>query len=645
MVYRTRRGLIFIIWIFGATWLIAACGSTSTESVTGPSAPKCSVSLTGPAESIHPNGGGGAIVVTTQPECAWTATAEASWLTDLTPSQGQGDGQVQFQVSANPNANARSGAININGQRSVIQQGGSACEFDLRINLSQFPAAGGSGVVTVAGPAGCAWTASSNVGWIVVATPAGSGSADVSFTVAANTGAARTGVVTIGGHPVTIQQSAANVQTCTVAINPTSQSVPSAGATGVAVTVTAASGCARPATSNATWITVVTGATGSGNGTVTLNVAANNGAARTGTVTIGGQVFTVNQAAAQTCTVTINPTSQTVPATGATGISVAVTAPSECARPATSNATWITVASGATGSGAGTVTLNVAANSGAARTGTVTIGGQIFTVNQAAAQTCTVAINPTSQSVPAAGATGVIVTVTAPSGCARPATSNATWITVASGATGSGNGTVTLNVAANAGAARTGTVTIGDQTFTVNQAAAAAQCSYSINPTSQTVGSDAGTGSPVAVTAAAGCAWTATANVGWLQITSGASGTGNGTVNFNFSSFSGSSRTGTLTIAGQTFTVSQVRCTITVAPTLQAAPALGGTFSATVTTQTGCRWTADSHTSWITVTAGADGVGNGTFSYSVGVNLGGARSGHIDIEDARLDVNQAAVLK
>jgi hypothetical protein len=545
-------------WIFGATVLAAACGSTSSESVTGPSAPKCSVSLTGPAEPMSANGGAGTVVVSTQPECAWTATAEANWIAQVAPSQGQGDGEVQFQVGSNPDATARSGAININGERAVIQQGGAACQLDLRISVSQFSASGGAGVVTVAGPGGCAWTAASSVSWIVVSPTTGSGGGDVSFTVAGNSGAARTGTITIGGHQATIQQAAANAQTCTVTLNPTSQSVAAAGATGISVAVTAPSGCARPATSNAAWITIVSGATGSGNGTVTLNVSANTGAARTGTVTIGGQIFTVNQAAAQTCTVTINPT---------------------------------------------------------------------------------------SQSVPAAGATGISVSVTAPTGCARPATSNATWITVASGATGSGNGTVTLNVAANTGGARTGTVTIGGQTFTVNQAAAAAQCSYSISPTTQTVGSDSGAGLPVAVTAGAGCAWTATSNVGWMQITSGSSGTGNGTVNFTFSSFSSSSRTGTLTIAFQTFTVTQVACTTTLTPTTQSVSALGGAFTASVTTQTGCRWTAESNNSWIIVTNGTNRVGSGTFSYSVAANTGGSRSGEIDVENRELDVNQAAVLK
>jgi hypothetical protein len=47
---------------------------------------------------------------------------------------------------------------------------------------------------------------------------------------------------------------------------------------------------------NDSWITVLTGASGSGNGTVTFQVSNNNtGIQRTGTMTIAGRTFTVNQ--------------------------------------------------------------------------------------------------------------------------------------------------------------------------------------------------------------------------------------------------------------------------------------------------------------------------------------------------------------
>ena len=81
-------------------------------------------------------------------------------------------------------------------------------------------------------------------------------------------------------------------------------------------------------------------------------------------------------------------------------------------------------------------------------------------------------------------------------------------------------------------------------------------CTYSINPTSASYGSGGGSGS-VTVTAGTGCSWTASSNATFITITSGSSGSGNGTVNYSVASNSGASRNGTMTIAGQTFTVSQ----------------------------------------------------------------------------------------
>jgi len=63
----------------------------------------------------------------------------------------------------------------------------------------------------------------------------------------------------------------------------------------------------------------------------------------------------------------------------------------------------------------------------------------------------------------------------------------------------------------------------------------------------------------VALTASNGsCPWTAQSNASWLTITSGASGVGNGTVTYAAArNATGTGRTGTMTIAGQTFTVIQ----------------------------------------------------------------------------------------
>jgi hypothetical protein len=82
-------------------------------------------------------------------------------------------------------------------------------------------------------------------------------------------------------------------------------------------------------------------------------------------------------------------------------------------------------------------------------------------------------------------------------------------------------------------------------------------CTYSISPTSASFAAAGGSGS-VTVTAGAGCNWTAVSNATFITITGGASGSGNGTVSYSVASNGGTtSRSGTMTIAGQTFTVTQ----------------------------------------------------------------------------------------
>jgi plastocyanin len=230
-------------------------------------------------------------------------------------------------------------------------------------------------------------------------------------------------------------------------------------------------------------------------------------------------------------------------------------APTGCTWTSVSQASWITITAGNSGSGNGGVSYIISANADAnSRTGTVAIAGQIFTVTQAGSS-CTPAISPTTRNHGSGSETGT-VTVTAGSGCSWTAVSNVTWITITAGSGGTANGSVSYSVAANADAtARTGTATIAGQVFTVTQAGA--PCTPSISPTSRSHGAAASTGNTVAVTAGSGCAWTAASNASWLTITAGSSGTGDGTVTYSVAANTGGARTGTMTIAGQTFTVTQ----------------------------------------------------------------------------------------
>lgn len=82
---------------------------------------------------------------------------------------------------------------------------------------------------------------------------------------------------------------------------------------------------------------------------------------------------------------------------------------------------------------------------------------------------CTYSISPTSQSFSAAGGIGTINVMTDPN-CRWTAGSNTSWITIVSGGSGTGVGSVGYKVSENkAKAKRTGTISVAGQQFTVNQ--------------------------------------------------------------------------------------------------------------------------------------------------------------------------------
>jgi len=97
----------------------------------------------------------------------------------------------------------------------------------------------------------------------------------------------------------------------------------------------------------------------------------------------------------------------------------------------------------------------------------------------------------------------------------------------------------------------------GESGYSNEVSATPVPCSYSINPTGQSFTFTGGSGS-ISVIVVNGCNWNATSNVSWITITSGSSGSGNGTVNYLVAANTGAScQYGTITVAGNTFIVTQ----------------------------------------------------------------------------------------
>jgi hypothetical protein len=86
---------------------------------------------------------------------------------------------------------------------------------------------------------------------------------------------------------------------CTYNLSRTGDGIGAAGGR-LAFAVTTLTGCTWSAASTASWIAIVSGQTGTASATVSLTVAANPGAARTGNVGVAGRVYTVSQSAAGT---------------------------------------------------------------------------------------------------------------------------------------------------------------------------------------------------------------------------------------------------------------------------------------------------------------------------------------------------------
>ena len=205
---------------------------------------------------------------------------------------------------------------------------------------------------------------------------------------------------------------------------------------------------------------------------------------------------------------------------------------------------------------------------------------------------CSYSIKPTSYNA-GRGPDNIIVQVVAPDGCGWTARSNASWVTVSDGATGSGSGAVRLDVDSNSGPPRAATITIAGIAFTLTQEGAAPQCSNSIDPTSRTVGPDRSDVN-VEVRTASGCAWTAVSNDAWIAVADGSGGTGNGHVHLRVdSNTTMATRTGTVAIAGQTFTVQQagIDCKYDIKPDhYDAGPGPDG-VRIDVKAAPGCTWT------------------------------------------------------
>ena len=130
------------------------------------------------------------------------------------------------------------------------------------------------------------------------------------------------------------------------------------------------------------------------------------------------------------------------------------------------------------------------------------------------------------------------------------------------------------------------------------------------------------------------CVWTATSNASWLTVTDGASGTGSGTVSYSIDELATGTRNSSVTIAQQTFTVTQTvpscASATTISPTSATFTGAGGTGSVAITVPDGCAYDVLPllHTPWIVIDSPGVRVGSSTATYTVTPNTTGNQRHH-----------------
>jgi uncharacterized protein (TIGR03437 family) len=546
------------------------------------------------------------------------------------------------------------------------------CNPSVTLSNAALSAAAGTANLTVTTDvAGCAWTLASTSTWLKFTPAAGNGNATVTVNVAANTSAqSRVGVILANSRRTFVYQSGQTA--CQFLFLPTAMGLSSSSERHLLLIQSSDPTCTWTASSNQSWLHILSPPSGTGSGTITVGTDPNTGSSmRTANLSVGTQNLPVTQAAGG-CGISLSTTSAGFgPAGGLGGVNVLAAASTCSWSPQTAASSWILLPNTNTSYGNGLVRFSVTPNNtGQARTGTLTVAGQSVTITQASTYTTirdqatgsgtstaglapTVAApmvsgrlrTPQPRSVPGCGskppstpihldAAGDPVTVTitqVKSGCNVTAVPQNNWLTVTASGT-------TVRISANPGTVQTrkGMLIINPNDpdvingwqWEVDQDGAAPLVIPSSKELQATAGSDV---IPVDSSSGSNCYWTVdSASVpGWVKpvSTSGACGTH---LEFSYDgNITSSVRRGVLKFTSgdqieldQAASAAVPTCTYAFQQTSpQSIGVAGGTVTFTVNGSSGCSWTASTDSSgWITFAQGGTGTGTGTLTVQVSAN-------------------------
>jgi hypothetical protein len=225
--------------------IASACGGVTSETdVVAPSGVRCNVSASVSSGMVAYTGGTSTVTVTASRDCGWTAGADATWIT-VSPQSGSGNATVRVTIAANLQPSSRTARVAVN---------------DSRIEFVQQPAP-----PPVEPPP-------------TAATPPPPAT---------------------NPSPQPTPPSSPVQPSCTFELSRSSDTFEARGGEGE-VRVRSRQGCQWRASSNAEWISITSGSSGSGDGDVRYKVSDHTSTQeRSGTISIAGQGFSIRQRAAE----------------------------------------------------------------------------------------------------------------------------------------------------------------------------------------------------------------------------------------------------------------------------------------------------------------------------------------------------------
>ena len=456
---------------------------------------------------------------------------------------------------------------------------------------------------------------------------------------------ARTVNVTNLAYAVAVTPNPPTEEDANITLGSTAKSFAAAGGT-VSIT-TSGTGTWEGSVSDSSWLSFSGNSSKEAGKAAIVKVAANTGVeARTGYVYISGHVFTITQAGVGA---ELDEYSAEFGTEGGTG-EILVLADGQSSWNVKAESDWISVDQ-VSGTGEAYVTYTVAPYAAVSdRTGYITVAGCTFEVHQIGRY---LSISRKSDSFDYL-AHAVEIDVSAYLDTEWFVNAAQSWVSVVDPAAGfaKGGGKVALAINENPSyVARSGTVTIGTESYSFTQAGRpSAALEFAISPESTTASVNGANGL-IAVTATPDLPWSAESGANWLTVMpSFKEGTGDGNVVYTVTPNSTmSDRTGKITVtpesasgkSAKTHTVSQPAATAAIDVSSHTFAAAGDSFEVTVTTGDNVEWSIANSASWITIDGSSSRIGPGTVKITVAASSTiDARSATVTIAGHAFTVNQ-----